>query len=91
MKRHTGVPWGLTRMEPYPTLSRRTATLVGLDPDSQTAIYVDPAGERLEMGRYSTHRGVGTGTSTNPGDGAGPDVRDEDHDQRTEEDDDREY
>ncbi|MCM2388581.1 putative ATP-grasp-modified RiPP [Streptomyces albipurpureus] len=73
-------------MEPYPTLSRQTATLVGLAPDTQTAVYQDSEGRRLEMGRHSTHRGVETATTTNPGDGAGPSVSDDDHDQKTEQD-----
>lgn len=86
MNRDTAVPWGLTRMEPYPTLSRQTARLVGLDPVTQTAIYQDANGRQLEMGKHSTHRGVETGTRTNPGDGASPGSFDEDHDQKTEQD-----
>ncbi|GLF94943.1 putative ATP-grasp-modified RiPP [Streptomyces yaizuensis] len=80
------VPWGLSRMQPYPTLVKPTTRVVGLDPQTQTAIYEDTAGQRLEMGRHSTHRGVETETQTSPGDGAGPDMSDQDHDQRTEQD-----
>ncbi|MFI1889943.1 putative ATP-grasp-modified RiPP [Streptomyces jumonjinensis] len=79
-------PWGLTRMEPYPTLGKPTGRVVGLDPETQTTIYEDAAGRRLEMGKHSTHRGVETDTTTNPGDGAGPDAMDEDADQRSEQD-----
>ncbi|MFD7547730.1 putative ATP-grasp-modified RiPP [Streptomyces sp. NPDC059578] len=86
MTRQTVAPWGLTRMEPYPTLSKQTATLVGLDPDTQTAIYQDAEGRRVDMGKHSTHHGVETATTTNPGDGASPGAYDEDHDQRTEQD-----
>lgn len=86
MSRDIAVPWGLTRMEPYPTLSRQIATLVRLDPGTQTGVYQDVEGRRLEMGKHSTHRGVETDTRTNPGDGAGPEASDEDHDQRTEQD-----
>nr|BAP34759.1 hypothetical protein [Streptomyces sp. ML694-90F3] len=89
ISRSTSVPWGLSRMEPYPSARPETVdtvTLVGLDPLTQTGIYHDAAGNTVEMGKHSTHKAVETQSRTNPGDGAGPGVKDQDHDQRSEAD-----
>ncbi|MEU5978399.1 putative ATP-grasp-modified RiPP [Streptomyces sp. NPDC047315] len=80
------IPWGLTRMEPYPNVGTEAAEFVGLDPRTQVAIYQDALGRPVEMGKHSTHKAVETGTRTNPGDGASPNTQDQDHDQRSEAD-----
>ncbi|QDY77494.1 putative ATP-grasp-modified RiPP [Streptomyces qinzhouensis] len=81
------LPWGLTRMRPFPAVAVVSVRAVGLDPLTQTAIYEDAAGHRLEMGKHSaTHRCVETKTQTSRGDGSGPSNVDQGHDQRTEQD-----
>ncbi|MFI6278750.1 DUF6415 family natural product biosynthesis protein [Streptomyces sp. NPDC050988] len=78
-------PWGLTRMEPYPTL-HAAATAVVLDPASQTAVFHDHQGRPVEMGKHGTGTGTETKTRTSQGDGSGPSNSDEGHDQDSDQD-----
>lgn len=82
---HSLRPWGLTRMEPYPTL-HAAATAVALDPMSQTAVFHDPQGRRVKMGKHGTGTGTETKTQTSQGDGSSPSNSDEGHDQDTDQD-----
>jgi putative ATP-grasp target RiPP len=79
-------PWGLSRMEPYPALTEVTATPVALDPETQTAVFEDSTGRRVEMGRHGTGTGKETKTRTSRGDGSGPANTDEGHDQESDQD-----
>lgn len=78
-------PWGLTRMEPYPTL-HAAATAVALEPVSQTVVFHDPQGHPVEMGNHGTGTGTETKTQTSQGDGSGPANSDEGHDQDSDQD-----
>ncbi|MEU8550182.1 putative ATP-grasp-modified RiPP [Streptomyces roseoverticillatus] len=79
-------PWGLTRMEPYPTLIPTAGTAAALDPTSQTTIYRDAQGRAMEMGKHGTGTGKETKTRTSQGDGSGPSNTDEGHDQESDQD-----
>ncbi|MGW0842631.1 putative ATP-grasp-modified RiPP [Streptomyces sp. NPDC002787] len=82
---HALRPWGLTRMEPYPKL-HAAATAVALDPASQTAVFRDPHGRPVEMGKHGTGTGTETKTQTSQGDGSGPANSDEGQDQDSDQD-----
>lgn len=86
MSQQITVPWGLTRMEPYPKLIQVTGTAVVLDPDTQTTVYEDSAGRRVEMGKHGTGTGKETRTRTSQGDGSGPSNADQGHDQESDQD-----
>ncbi|OIJ88492.1 putative ATP-grasp-modified RiPP [Streptomyces colonosanans] len=62
----TPPPWGVNRMAPYPTMAPGYAAAV-LDPDTQTAVFFDKAGQVMEM------PGHGTSTGTTPSTGTSPD------------------
>ncbi|MBB5117076.1 hypothetical protein AF335_24905 [Streptomyces eurocidicus] len=79
-------PWGLTRMEPYPTVIPFTGRAVALDPQTQTTVYQDAEGRRVEMGKHGTGTGKETRTRTSQGDGSGPSNADEDSDQESDQD-----
>ncbi|EKX66592.1 DUF6415 family natural product biosynthesis protein [Streptomyces ipomoeae] len=78
-------PWGLARMEPYPTV-HAAATAVALDPASQTAVFHDLRGCPVELGKHGTGSGTETRTQTSQGDGSGPANSDEGHDQDSDQD-----
>ncbi|WP_328506907.1 DUF6415 family natural product biosynthesis protein [Streptomyces sp. NBC_00391] len=78
-------PWGLSRLEPYPAL-HAVATAVALDPMSQTAVFHDVHGRRVELGKHGTGSGTETRTQTSQGDGSGPSNSDEGHDQDADQD-----
>ncbi|MCP9209236.1 putative ATP-grasp-modified RiPP [Streptomyces cucumeris] len=86
MSQQTRTPWGLTRMEPYPTLVKVTGTAIALAPDTQTTVYGDAQGRRVEMGKHGTGTGKETRTRTSQGDGNGPSNADEGHDQESDQD-----
>ncbi|MEV5507838.1 putative ATP-grasp-modified RiPP [Streptomyces orinoci] len=79
-------PWGLSRMEPYGSLTVLPGRAVALDPATQTAVYQDPQGNRVEMGKHGTGTGKETKTRTSQGDGSGPSNADEGHDQESDQD-----
>ncbi|MFF7750441.1 putative ATP-grasp-modified RiPP [Streptomyces sp. NPDC007971] len=59
-------PWGVSRMAPYPTMAPGYAT-AELDPNTQTTIFFNGAGQVMEM------PGHGTSTGTTPSTGTSPD------------------
>ncbi|MBC2874913.1 MULTISPECIES: putative ATP-grasp-modified RiPP [Streptomyces] len=79
-------PWGLTRMEPYPSPITVTGTAATLDPVTQTTVYLDAQGRRVEIGKHGTGTGKETRTRTSQGDGSGPSNADEGHDQESDQD-----
>ena len=58
-------PWGAGRLAPYPTVTHRPHTSVAIDPDTQLGVYMDPAGQVIEMGKHGTSQGTETTTTTN--------------------------
>ncbi|MFF4401513.1 putative ATP-grasp-modified RiPP [Streptomyces sp. NPDC001480] len=62
----TPVPWGISRMAPYPTMAPGYAR-VELNADTQTAVFFDSSGQVMEM------PGHGTSTGTRPSTGTSPD------------------
>lgn len=86
MSQHTATPWGLTRMERYPNVIEVTGRAIALDPETQTTVYEDAKGRRLEMGKHGTGTGQETKTRTSRGDGNGPSNADEGHDQESDKD-----
>ncbi|GAA1005650.1 putative ATP-grasp-modified RiPP [Streptomyces sp. LB8] len=61
----TPVPWGVSRMAPYPTTAPDYAR-VELDPDTQTAVFFDKDGQVMEMGKHNTSTGTSPATGTSP-------------------------
>ncbi|MEU0809222.1 putative ATP-grasp-modified RiPP [Streptomyces sp. NPDC005970] len=86
MSQHTATPWGLTRMEPYRSVIEVTGMAIALDPETQTTVYEDTKGHRLDMGKHGTGTGQETKTRTSRGDGNGPSNADEGHDQESDKD-----
>lgn len=65
-------PWGLTRMEPYPNPTTMPAyASVTIDPATQTGIYLDAAGQQVEMGNHGTATGSETSSQSTNLDGQG--------------------
>ncbi|MBL1099539.1 putative ATP-grasp-modified RiPP [Streptomyces coffeae] len=58
-------PWGVGRLAPYPTTVRRPHATVAIDPETQTGVYRDRAGNVVEMGKHGTSKGTETSTTTN--------------------------
>mgnify|MGYP001297135492 CR=1 FL=1 len=83
---HGLIPWGLTRMEPYPHVIPAAGSAVALDPRTQTTVYDDGTGFRREMGRHGTGTGRETRTLTSGGDSVGPQNTDQGHDQESDQD-----
>ncbi|MDT0451492.1 putative ATP-grasp-modified RiPP [Streptomyces hesseae] len=79
-------PWGLTRMEPYPSVITNAGTAVRLDPVTQTTVYHDALGRPMEMGKHGTGTGKETKTRTSQGDGSSSSNADEGHDQENDQD-----
>lgn len=74
-------PWGVGRLAPYPTVTRRPHVSVALDPDTQLGVYADHAGRVVEMGKHGTSQGTETNTTTNT-----DSAPDQGHDQDSEQD-----
>ncbi|WP_251096665.1 putative ATP-grasp-modified RiPP [Streptomyces sp. Caat 7-52] len=62
----TPLPWGISRMAPYPTMGPAYAH-AELDPATQTTRFFDSTGRVMEM------PGHGTSTGTQPSTGTSPD------------------
>lgn len=58
-------PWGLRRMEPYANTELLSYTHVGVDPVTQTGVYLDPCGRPIEAGRHGTGTDTKSATGTN--------------------------
>lgn len=74
-------PWGVGRLAPYPTTTRRPFVSVRLDPQSQLGVYTDRDGRPVEMGKHGTGKGTETSTYTNL-----DSAPDQGHDQDSEQD-----
>ncbi|MEU6539725.1 putative ATP-grasp-modified RiPP [Streptomyces sp. NPDC047000] len=77
----TARPWGAGRLAPYPTVTHRPHTSVVIDPATQLGVYLDHAGQVIEMGKHGTGKGTETKTRTNS-----DSAPDEGHDQDSEQD-----
>ena len=74
-------PWGTGRLGPYPTVTHRPHASVTLDPDTQLGVYLDHAGQVVEMGKHGTSKGTETKTAT-----TSDSAPDQGHDQDSEQD-----
>lgn len=61
----TPLPWGVGRMEPYPTMAPGYGS-VRLDPDTQTTMFFDTSGQVMEMPGHGTSTGISPSTGTSP-------------------------
>lgn len=66
----TPLPWGVSRMAPYPTAAPGYAK-VTLDPVTQTAVFTDATGQVMEMPGHGTSTGTSPATGTSPDGQAG--------------------
>ncbi|MEU3863003.1 putative ATP-grasp-modified RiPP [Streptomyces sp. NPDC028722] len=69
-------PWGVSRMQPYPTMSPEYGG-VYLDPATQAAVFFDGNGHVMEMPGHGTSTGTSLSTGTSP-DGQGQGSTDND-------------
>jgi putative ATP-grasp target RiPP len=76
------VPWGVSRMRPYPSVHQPGYATAVLDPVTQTTVFLDAHGTVVEMGRH----GTGKGTETQPQSTNLDSRNDTDHDQDSEQD-----
>ncbi|RPE47121.1 putative ATP-grasp target RiPP [Streptomyces sp. Ag109_O5-1] len=74
-------PWGAGRLAPYPTVVHRPHASVVIDPDTQLGVYLDHAGQVIDMGKHGTSKGTETDTTTNA-----DSAPDQGHDQDSEQD-----
>ncbi len=72
-----GVPWGVSRMRPYPSVHQPGYTTAELDPTTQTTVFRDARGGVMEMGKH----GSSQGTETQPESTNLDSRNDTDHDQ----------
>ncbi|MGW8954745.1 putative ATP-grasp-modified RiPP [Streptomyces sp. NPDC055709] len=61
----TPAPWGVSRMAPYPTMAP-SYSQARLDPTTQTAVFLDYAGQVMEMPGHGTSTGTSPATGTSP-------------------------
>lgn len=66
----TPLPWGVSRMAPYPTAAPEYAK-VALDPATQTAVFYDRSNQVMEMPGHGTSTGTSPATGTSPDGNAG--------------------
>ncbi|WP_033196206.1 putative ATP-grasp-modified RiPP [Streptomyces xiaopingdaonensis] len=76
------IPWGITRMRPYPSTYQPGYATVELDPATQVAVFRDERGGVVEMGKHGTAKG----TETSPQSTNLDSRNDTDHDQDDEQD-----
>lgn len=58
-------PWGLDRLRPYPAIVKLPFVTVVIDPTSQTGVFRDHLGQKVEMGKHGTSSATETATATN--------------------------
>ncbi|GAA0392131.1 putative ATP-grasp-modified RiPP [Streptomyces luteireticuli] len=75
-------PWGISRMRPYPATYQQPFATVAIDPETQTGVYRDGAGQVVEMGKHGSNKG----TETQPQSTNLDSRNDTDHDQDSEQD-----
>ncbi|MGW5115069.1 putative ATP-grasp-modified RiPP [Streptomyces noursei] len=76
------IPWGISRMRPYPSVHQPGFATAHLDPATQTTVYRDARGGVVDMGRHGTSKG----TETTPQSTNQDSRNDTDHDQDSETD-----
>ncbi|MFD5127239.1 putative ATP-grasp-modified RiPP [Streptomyces olindensis] len=76
------LPWGISRMRPYPSAYQPGYAIAELDPTSQTTVFRDAQGAIVEMGKHGTSKG----TETHPQSTNQDSRNDTDHDQDSEQD-----
>ncbi|MFE3941256.1 putative ATP-grasp-modified RiPP [Streptomyces sp. NPDC059118] len=65
-------PWAMRLVTDRLPVGPPSYAAVTLDPLSQTARYIDTAGQVVEMGRHGTSKTTGTASMSGGGDGQGP-------------------
>lgn len=68
----TELPWALEAMRPYPNQGSADYADVRIDPDTQTAVFLDADGRVMEMPKHGTSTGTRESTQTSKGDGQNP-------------------
>ncbi|MEU9337862.1 putative ATP-grasp-modified RiPP [Streptomyces sp. NPDC048290] len=76
------IPWGISRMRPYPRIHQPGYTTAELDHVTQTTVFRDSRGDVVEMGKHGTSKG----TETQPQSTNLDSRNDTDHDQDSEQD-----
>lgn len=79
-------PWGLTRLEPFATVTFVPKYTMELDPETQTGNCRLEDGSLVTFKHRKTHTATETPTQVNTGDGQSPKSYDPDEDQDSEED-----
>ncbi|WP_018655860.1 putative ATP-grasp-modified RiPP [Actinomadura flavalba] len=82
----TLVPWGLSRLAPFPTVSAIPAYVMELDPATQTGRAVLADGSVITAGHRKSGTSGETKTSASKGDGRDHKQYDTDNDQSGDED-----
>ncbi|WP_043264713.1 putative ATP-grasp-modified RiPP [Streptomyces sp. CT34] len=54
------VPWGISRLRPYPSVHQPGYSTAELDPTTQTTVFRDARGGVVEMGKHGTAKGTET-------------------------------
>lgn len=80
------MPWGLTRLEPFATVTVIPPHTLRLDARTQTGTCILEDGSTIGFGHRKSHRATDTPTSFNKGDGQSHKSYDPDSDQDSEED-----
>ncbi|SEB93576.1 putative ATP-grasp target RiPP [Streptomyces sp. 2224.1] len=76
------IPWGISRMRPYPTVYQPAYATAELDAATQITVFRDTRGGVVEMGKHGTSKG----TETSPQSTNQDSRNDTDHDQDSEQD-----
>ncbi|WP_411146407.1 putative ATP-grasp-modified RiPP [Streptomyces sp. x-80] len=67
----TAAPWGIQRLALYPNATQVPYVETEIDPETQTTLYLDTNGDRVEMGGHGTGTSTANQTATSS-DGGGP-------------------
>ncbi|MFI0220174.1 putative ATP-grasp-modified RiPP [Streptomyces lydicus] len=54
------LPWGISRMRPYPSVHQPGYATAEIDPNTQTTVFRDARGGVVEMGKHGTSKGTET-------------------------------
>ncbi|EKX66804.1 putative ATP-grasp-modified RiPP [Streptomyces ipomoeae] len=76
------LPWGISRMRPYPSTYQPGYATAELDHVTQTTVFRDALGGVVELGKHGTSKG----TETQPQSTNQDSRNDTDHDQDSEQD-----
>ena len=58
-------PWGISRLAPYPAMTKLPYATVVIDPTTQRGVFRDDRGRPVDMGKHGTSSGTETSTATN--------------------------